>query len=202
MTSLLPIFLDLKGKSVLVVGGGFAALEKLEKLVVTGANIEVIAKTYRQETLQFIRKHQLPAEQRSFQEKDLNGRFVVISAVNHRQSHQQIAKLAREKGILINSVDEKSASDFYFAAQIARGPLQIAISTQGQFPGLARSIRLWLEEQFPAEIAHELYQLADIRQGLRKTIPDSTRRMEALRQQLETWMATSSLALEKINERN
>ncbi|MFW7381016.1 MAG: precorrin-2 dehydrogenase/sirohydrochlorin ferrochelatase family protein [Oligoflexus sp.] len=192
MSSLLPIFLDLQHKPVLVIGGGSTALEKLEKLVKTGANIEVIAKHFSTDTADFLTRHGIASRQDEITEADLKERFLVISAVNDTQKNQEIAALARKNGVLINAVDEPSACDFYFSAQIERGPLQIAISTRGLFPGLARSIRLWLEKQFPPEIIQELNDLVEIRDLVKEKIPDPRERMQALRQQLQIWMYEST----------
>jgi siroheme synthase-like protein len=187
MSSLLPIFLDLKDKPVLVIGGGLVALEKLEKLVATGAQLVVIAEHFHPQTLSLLLVHNVRYIQRAFSPEDLHGQFLVISAVNEANRHAAIAHEARSRGILINAVDAPSASDFYFAAQISRGPLQLAISTQGLFPGVARAIRIWLETLLPAEIETELNDLVDIRAHLKQLIPDPVHRMRDLKAQLQVW---------------
>ncbi len=187
MSSLLPIFLDLKKKAVLVIGGGLVALEKLEKLVATGAHLEVIAERFHPETLSFLLVHEIHFVQRSWQMSDLENRFLVISAVNDAKLHATIAAAVRAKGTLVNAVDAPESSDFYFAAQIHRGPIQLAISTHGLFPGVARAIRLWLETLLPHEIEPELNELVDIRAHLKVLIPDPVQRMRDLKEQLHIW---------------
>lgn len=185
--SLLPIFLDLKGKRVLLIGGGLVALEKLEKILPLEADIRVVARSFHEKTLAKIQAHSLRWEQRNFEADDVDGSSFVISAVNDAEEHAHIARIAREKHVLINSVDAPTASDCFFAAQIERGPLQLAISTQGLFPGVARSLRLWLEEFLPREITREFEDLAELRAAIRSRLPDPVQRMQALREQLAIW---------------
>ncbi len=188
MHPLLPIFLDLKGKSVLLVGGGAVALEKLEKLWPTGARLQLIAEHFQDATRQRLEELGIPFLTRSFTTMDLEGQFLVISAVNDPLVHASIAAAAREQRVLVNTVDAPESADFYFGAQVERGPLQIAISTRGLFPGVARALRLWLEEAFPETIKHEVNELALLRRLTQTRIPDPARRMRALREQLQIWM--------------
>jgi siroheme synthase-like protein len=187
MTTFLPIFLDLKNKPVLVIGGGLVALEKLEKIVPTDADITVIARDFKAETLRKIQVHALRWERRDVEASDIEGKFFVVSAVNDPEEHARIAHIARRKKVLINAVDAPSASDCFFAAQVERGPLQLAISTQGLFPGVARSLRLWLEDLLPKEITREFEDLVQLRAAIRGRIPDTVQRMQALREQLAIW---------------
>jgi siroheme synthase-like protein len=185
--SLLPIFIDLKDKPVLLVGGGAVAREKLEKLIQAEARVRVIAKHVTTETREILEKNQLPYEIRPFFANDVAGHVLVISAVNDSAVHARVAAAARTRGILVNAVDEPASADFFFGAQIERGPLQIAISTQGLFPGVARALRLWLEEALPHDLSDELGQLAVLRKNVRQLIPDPTQRMRRLKEQLQIW---------------
>lgn len=187
MSALLPIFLDLKAKPVLLIGGGSVAREKLEKLLRAEADVKVIARDFQDETLALVKSHALAWERREFQDDDADGHVFIISAVNDPHDHARIAATARAKRILINAVDAPAASDCFFAAQVERGPLQLAISTRGLFPGLARSLRLWLEEILPNEISGEFEELAKLRKAMRNGIADPASRMRALREQLAIW---------------
>ena len=190
MPSLLPLFHDLEDQPVLVLGAGLVALEKLEKLVHTGARLLVIARAARPEASEFMAAHHIALQLRSWDVQDLSAAKLVIAALNDPDQHQKLKAAARAAGVLLNCVDDRAACDFYFSAQVERGPLQIAISTRGVFPGVARSIRLWLEELLPESVQPELLQLAAIRQELRTHIPDPTQRMLALKHQLQLWIRT------------
>lgn len=185
---MLPIFLDLEERAVLLVGGGLAALEKLEKLWPTGARLFLVAERLHPRVRAGLEAEGTPWEERPFHESDLAGRFLVISAVNNPTTHARIAAAARAQGVLVNTVDAPESTDFYFGSQITRGPLQLAISTQGLFPGVARALRLWLEENFPPELERELNELSLLRRLAQARIPDPQRRMQALREQLALWL--------------
>ena len=185
--SLLPIFIDLKDKPVLLVGGGAVAREKLEKLIQAQAKVRVIARHIAEETREMLDKHQLTYEVRPFFANDVAGHVLIISAVNDPETHARVAAASRARGILVNAVDEPASADFFFGAQVERGPLQIAISTQGLFPGVARAFRLWLEEALPHDLTDELGQLAVLRKNVRHLIPDPTQRMRKLKEQLQIW---------------
>lgn len=187
MPTLLPIFLELARKRVLLVGGGHAAREKLEKLLPTGALIELIALSIRPETQELLDMHQIPWQKRAFEAADAEGRFLVISAVNDARTHAVIAAEARRRHTLVNTVDAPLSADFYFGAQVQRGALQIAISTHGLFPGVARALRLWLEEALPAPLTLEFDELVRLRRRAQELLPDPLERMKALKDQLEIW---------------
>jgi siroheme synthase-like protein len=188
MSYRLPVFLELTNKPVLLVGGGSAALEKLEKLVTCQAKVTIVAEHFHKATRELINQHDFTAHERAFQPTDLEEQRLVISAVNHSATHSFIADQARRRGLLVNTVDEPSSCDLFFAAQIERGPLQLAISTQGLFPGVARAIRLWLEDQFPEDVGYELQGLASLRKQIKPLFPSPKERMQALRVQLQRWM--------------
>lgn len=187
MSGFLPIFLDLKDKPVLLLGGGRVALEKLEKLALAGAAVRLIARHIQPETHQVIERHGFSYAERDFLSSDIAGHILVISALNDAAGHAQVAALARAQGILVNTVDAPSSADFYFCSHIERGPLHIGISTQGMFPGVARALRLWLEELLPEQLNTEFEQLAMLRQRLKDFIPDPSQRMQGLKEQLQIW---------------
>jgi len=187
MSALLPIFIDLKDKPVLLIGGGAVAREKLEKLIQADAKVRIIARHIHEETRELMQQHKLVIEERPFFANDVSGHILVISAVNDPATHARIAAASRARGILVNAVDEPASADFFFSSQIERGPLQIAISTQGLFPGVSRALRLWLEELLPADLSDELLQLTVLRRNVRQLIPDPTQRMRRLKEQLQIW---------------
>lgn len=199
----LPIFLDLEGKPVLLVGGGDVACAKLEKLLAAGAHVHVIAQHYASATHALLRHHGVSWEKRAFRESDVKDQVLVVSAVNTLDTHQRIAASARKQGILVNAVDEPFASDFFFAAQVQRGPLHIAISTQGSFPGFAKAVRVWLEDLLPENIEGDLNQLASLRDTVKTRIANPFQRMQGLRHQIEHWLTQNdSSQLPKLQGEN
>ncbi len=189
MNTLLPIFLDLKGRNVLLVGGGGVAVEKLIKLLESGANVTIVTKDINQEATRLATSNGLTINRRSFVPDDLKGVSLVVSAVNDLKAHAYIAKEARKAGVLVNSVDAPGLCDFYFGAQVHRGPLQIAISTQGLFPGVSKAIRTWIEDLFPHDLVPSLSELGTLRLQNRRLFPTPKERIERLKEQLTLWQS-------------
>ena len=191
MPSLLPIFLNLQDKPVLVIGGGPSAHEKLSKLLPTGAQITVVARRIHVETRQLLLNASIQHHERTWQASDVLASSLVISAVDDAIEHARIAAAARAAKVLINAVDAPASTDCYFGAQVERGPLLIAISTHGKFPGLARAMRLWLDELLPTSLGQDVEDLSNLRRSAQQRWTDPTSRMAALKGQLATWLQSN-----------
>jgi siroheme synthase-like protein len=175
--SLLPLFLDLRSKPVLLVGGGSVARAKLAALREAKADLRLVATRF---TAAFRHKAKgLRLQERPFEAADLDGMQLVIAATNDPDLNAAIAEDARRRGIWINAVDDPGACDAYFASTLRRGPVQLAISTHGAFPGLSRSLRLALETLLPDDAL--LRDFVALRARLRNKLPDAARRTEILR---------------------
>ena len=143
----LPIFLDLKGRKVLVIGGGKIAAEKLRKVVLCCDNTVVITKEVKDEYIEeLVKSGKIKLEIREFSESDLEGVFIVISATDNGELNQRVYDLCSSRNIPVNSVDQKDKCSFIFSAEIRRGDLTIAVSTGGASPGLAARIRNQIED--------------------------------------------------------
>jgi siroheme synthase-like protein len=175
--SLLPLFLDLRSKPALLVGGGSVARAKLAQLREAKADLRIVATRFSAGFQWEARGLRL--QRRPFEPADLQGIQLVVAATNDPAVNAAIAKEARARGIWINAVDDPSACDAFFASTLRRGPVQLAISTNGAFPGLSRSLRLALESLLPDEAS--LRDFAALRARLRACLPDPAARAEALR---------------------
>ena len=137
-----PIFLDLTGKPVLVVGAGKVALRKTKGLVEAGAAVTVVAPECEPE---FAR---LPVTERrrKFRPADLQGAVLAFAATNDRHVNHTVMLAARRLGIPVNVADSRDECSFIVPARITRGNIQIAISTSGESPRTASSLRRKIEE--------------------------------------------------------
>ncbi len=153
---LFPIFLKLKGRRVLVVGGGLIALQKMQALINTEAELTVIAPTIIDElralTGEFPNKRKIEFIERDYQQGDELGSYMVIAATDLPELNNSIANRARDQMILANSVDEPEYCDFYVPSVVEAGDIKIAISTNAKAPAVAQRIRLELEP-----IARDIY---------------------------------------------
>ncbi len=189
VNKLLPLFFDLKGKSILLVGAGRVAKEKLEKLIRTDASITVVAPDISEEILDFAYLHpeKITIVRREYRSKDALPHHLVIIATNHHDINTEIVTDCHRLGKLVNAVDDRTNCDFLFSAQIHYGPTQIAVSSEGRLPGLAKAIREILEEILPQDHHTEVSKLIDLRQRLKKLYPDITERTHIFRHMLKQW---------------
>ncbi len=148
----LPIFIDLQGRDCVVIGGGGIALRKTELLLRAGANVTVIAPLFHRELIKLADQGKLNLRQKDFTPSDLQHQTLAIAATNDSNLNSQIATTARNKKILVNTVDQPKTCDFIMPAIIDRSPLTIAISSGGQAPILARLLKARLESLIPANL--------------------------------------------------
>jgi uroporphyrin-III C-methyltransferase/precorrin-2 dehydrogenase/sirohydrochlorin ferrochelatase len=174
--SLLPIFLKLEGRPGLLVGAGAVALDKIGSLLKTGIHLRVIAPQAHPEIRQFASQGKLEWIERSFQPSDLAGNFLVIAATNDSAVNHLIYREAVARNILCNSVDDIPNCDFFFGSVVSRGDLQIAISTAGESPAFAQSLRREIDAQLPDDLGPWLAQLGQLRREVLATHPRSESR--------------------------
>ena len=148
-TLLYPIFLDLAGRRCVVVGGGEVASRKARKLLQAGADVVMISPEVKNE----LAGRGLEIHERPYRPGDLEGAYLAFTATDSREVNAAVAREARERGIPANVADRPSEGDFALPATLSRGRLQVAVSTGGASPALARRIRGELEGLFGPEWA-------------------------------------------------
>ncbi|MGD0820512.1 MAG: bifunctional precorrin-2 dehydrogenase/sirohydrochlorin ferrochelatase [Desulfomonilia bacterium] len=134
----LPIFVDLTGKLVVVVGGGMVAARKVESLVKAGAIVKVIAPVVVDEIVQY---PDVRIELREYEEDDLEGAFLVIAATDNDKTNRAVSEEALDRRIFCNVVDRPDLCSFIVPSVVERGPIKVAISTGGFSPALSRRLR-------------------------------------------------------------
>ena len=163
---LYPLFADLTGRAVLVVGGGAVAQRKVAALVDAGALVTVGAPTLSEPLQQWHAQGKIEVHAGMFDERWLDHVWLVVAATDDRALHQRIAALAQQRRIFINVVDDAALSTFQVPAVIDRAPLTIAISSAGEAPMLARLLR----ERLESLLDHSLGALATLAARLRPRI--------------------------------
>jgi len=171
-----PVFFDLDGQKVLVVGGGEVALRKITLLERTGAMITLVAPEVHPELKSRAAAGDLHLSVREFEPDDLNGARLVIVATSRRAINRWIAKLSEARGIPVNVVDDREASRFIVPAIIDRDPVLVAISTGGTSPVLARRLRERLEALIPKRIGELANWLRALRDPARLKLRDTDER--------------------------
>lgn len=178
--SLLPIFLKLDGRPCLVVGAGNVAHEKIFSLLPTKASIRVVAPHVLEPVHRLAAEGRIELVCRDFEESDLEGQAIVITATDSREVNRAVFLAARQRGLLCNSVDDPPNCDYYFASIVERGHLQIAISTTGESPALAQRLRREIDAQLPTDMAPWLEELGVLRREILASHPPGEERKALL----------------------
>ena len=153
---MLPIILDLRGRKVLVVGGGRIAYRKAKALADEGAHVTVIAPVFVDE---FSIMPNATLVQRTYEAGDTEGFQLVITATGNHDVDQIIYDEGNARGTWVNSADDPDRCSFYLAATHRDGNVIVAVSTEGKSPALASHLRNTIAAQLPnnlADIAIEL----------------------------------------------
>jgi uroporphyrin-III C-methyltransferase/precorrin-2 dehydrogenase/sirohydrochlorin ferrochelatase len=167
----LPLFVDVRDRLVVVVGGGVVAYRKIEHLLKAHARVRVVAPelcadldVYR--TLGRIEHRPVP-----FSAPQLEGALLVIAATDDEAVNDAVARAARERGVLANVVDDAARSAFIFPAIIDRSPLIVAVGTAGSSPTLARRVRTQIEALLPERLGSLAQYAGRWRNAVKAALP-------------------------------
>lgn len=169
--SLFPAFIKLARRRCLLVGAGGVAVEKLRSLLAADADVVVLAPRVHAEIAELHAAGRIELVERAFEARDLDGVFMVIAATNDPAVNAAVYDAAVERNILCNSVDDPVHCDFYFGSVVARGDLQIAISTAGESPALAQRLRKEIEAQLPDDLGPWLAEVGRMRREVLARVP-------------------------------
>jgi len=168
--SLYPVFLKLETLSLLIIGGGKVALEKLESVL--GNSPETSIKLVAREIIPEIRELQnqfpdIKLYERAYHDHDFNDVDLAIIAVNDIELATEIRTKAQQRNVLVNIADKPDLCDFYLGSIVKKGSLKIAISTNGKSPTIAKRLRETFTEAIPDEMDLVLDNMQNIRQQLK-----------------------------------
>jgi siroheme synthase-like protein len=164
--SMFPILVKVKGRACLVVGAGTIAASKAEGLLRHGARVRAVSPRATEWIQTQASAGNLLWEKREFVENDVDGAFLVVAATNSTSTNEAVFRACQARAVLCNVVDDPEHCDFFYPAIVERGPLQIAISTGGRSPALARRIRMELERQFGPEYGEWVEHVGKLRKQL------------------------------------
>lgn len=170
--TLYPLFADLAGRQVLVVGGGVVGERKAAALLEAGARVVVGARQITPTLRAWVEQGRLCWRQGSFEDTWLDDAWLVIAAAGDVGLHARIGALAEARRLFVNVVDDASSSSFHVPAVVDRAPVTIAISSGGHAPMLARLLRERLEVLIDPVVGPLASLLADLRSRIRSRLPD------------------------------
>ena len=145
----LPIFIDLRDKPVLIVGGGEVALRRARQMIGVQAQVTIVAPEFEPSLLSFAEETNLRLTRAAFEPSHIDGMKAVIAATDDAAVNAQVSALANARDLLVNVVDQPELCNFIMPAFVDRDPMIVAISSQGTAPVLARSLRAQLETLLP-----------------------------------------------------
>lgn len=163
-----PVYLDIRNRHCLVVGGGGVATRKVVALLACGAEVTVVSPLVSDGIKKMMAENQIRHIQRTYTGKDLSGVFLVIGATDDEETNRRIHRDAEQRGCLCNIADQPHLCNFILPSVISQGDLTIAISTSGKSPAFARHLRRRLQDQFGPEYAALLTLMGAIRSRLLK----------------------------------
>jgi len=169
---LFPLFTHLAGRAVLVVGGGAVARRKVSALLPTGARVRVGAAALEPQLAEWAAEGRIEAVAGEFDPAWLEGAWLVIAATDDGAVNRSVAAAAEQRRIWANVVDDAELSSVHLPARVERGPVQIAISSGGGVPMLARNLREQLETQFDESLGALAGLLSQARGRIRSRLPD------------------------------
>lgn len=142
-----PLIIDLKGKSVVIAGGGRIAARKARVLAGEQANITFIAPEFSDEVRELASEHGYRLVERKAVAEDFTEALLVVLATNDSEANRELRE-ALPAHQLVCVVDEANSGNVLFPATVRRGNLQIAVTSSGASPKLTRKLKLELEQQF------------------------------------------------------
>lgn len=174
---LLPIFLNIKDRRCVVIGGGNVAFRKASLLARAGANLFVVAEQLSEELQTLCVDHKGTSEIRSFEPGLLKGATLVIAATDDLAINKQISQHARQLGIPVNVVDQPELCSFIMPSIVDRSPVVIAISSGGTSPVLTRKLKELTEVMVPQRVDKLARLLGSYREQVKSRITESSRRL-------------------------
>ena len=173
-----PAFLNLKDKKAVVAGGGKVAERKARSLVNAGAAVKVISPDITENLRKLKKKGLIKHIKRNYREGDLEDAFIVVAGTSSVEIN---AKIAREAPHLVNVIDLPSTGNYIVPSMVRRGPLAIAISTEGASPAISKAVRKEIERLYGREFALYLRFVDLIRKEAREKITNCKKREKFLK---------------------
>lgn len=187
-----PLFLNLKGRPVVVIGGGAVAERKIATLLKAGAAITVISPALTSRLVRWKTEKRINALRRPYRRGDLGRAALVFAATGRPAVNEAVAREAKRKRIPFNLADRTASDGFIVPAVFSSGGMTIAVSSGGKSPALAKQIRNYLKDRLSAEDRSWVDFLSEIKRALIKKKISLKRRREILNRLAESDLPTLS----------
>ena len=166
-----PIYLDIEERSVLIIGGGNVCARKTETMMKYGARVTITSPQFTEEIEEWARQGMVQLRRKTYEIGDLDGASIVIASTDDPCVNARIARDCRRRRIPVNVVDVTHLCEFIVPAIVERGTIQIAVSTGGKSPALARTLKEDLQKFVGPEYDEVNRVLGTLRTSAKKVLP-------------------------------
>ena len=171
-----PVFAVIENRPCLVVGGGAVGERKVQDLLAAGARVTVVSRNLTPALADLASRGKISYLSENFDDTHVEGMALVMAATDDPEVNARVSAAARNRAVWVNVADDPEHCTFIVPAQVKRGDLTLAISTNGASPALARKVREELQEHFGPEYGPYLDLLRRVRTRLlteRRAHPDN-----------------------------
>ena len=166
-----PIYLDIEDRDVVIIGGGTVCARKAETMMKYGAHVTIVSPECTDEIENWASEKKLTIRRKTYEEADLGGASIVIASTDDRCINARVARDCRRRKIPVNVVDVTHLCEFIVPAIVERGSIQIAVSTGGKSPALARTLKEDLQKFVGPEYDEVNRILGTLRTAAKKKLP-------------------------------
>ena len=171
-----PIFLDIEDRDVVIIGGGPVCERKAETMMRYGARVTVVSPNFTPAIEAWASDGKLRIRRKPYDAGDLDGASIVIASTDDEAVNTQIATDCRKRKIPVNVVDVTHLCEFIVPAIVEQGSIQLAVSTGGKSPALARTLKEDLQKFVGPEYAEINDLLGTLRPSAKRVLPTDTDR--------------------------
>lgn len=168
---LLPIFLNIKGRKCVIVGGGKVAFRKASLLARAGGKLHIITEEICEEMNALCIEHDASVKRKTFEASELDGAELVVAATDDTSLNTAVSQQAHSRQVPVNVVDQPELCSFIMPAIVDRSPVIVAISTGGMSPVLTRKLKELNESFIPARIGNLARLLGRFRAKVKEQLP-------------------------------
>ena len=171
-----PIFIDVENRDVVIVGGGTVCARKAETMLRYGANVTVVSPKFTEEIEKWAKEGRVRIKRKAYDDADLEGASMVIASTDDESVNSRVAADSRRRRIPVNVVDVTPLCEFIVPAIVESGSIQIAVSTGGKSPAVARTLKEDLQRLVGSEYAEINDLLGSLRDDAKRVLPTDTDR--------------------------
>lgn len=165
--ALFPLFVELKDRPCVVIGGGAVAERKVHALLTAGAAVTVVSPAVSPALAALAAAGRIAHVARAYTEGDLAAAALAFAATDDGAVNADVAREGRARGVWVNAADDPAHCDAILPAVLRRGDITVAVSTGGASPALARAVRERLERALPPAYEPLARLAAETRRELR-----------------------------------